>query len=496
MEKIITFFKKRGIFFYVCLFSIIAFLVCLVFASMQQIWFDEAYSLMVAKHSLGDIVSLSAVDMHPPFYYILLHFFGGLFAFNELALRVLSAVFYAASIGMVLFLVSKFFPKKTVIITGLILVLSPFILRYGFEIRMYAMASFIAVSSTLVLYYAYKNNKKWQWVLYGLLVAMGMYTTYMMIVVFIAQLVWLIVSDIKAKKFNRRWLIALIGAVLLFLPWVPTVFSQLGSSAFSGISTTFGLRQVADIVSYYLLYTPSSTLGFLDIALILLLLLALVLSAITIMKRKEFNRDGFWLFLTMFFVPILFFAVVSTPLLGIELYIERYTAQFAIFGYVLIGIVLANLRFTPKKSNNLAIIATVLVLAVGVMNLYSYGNFNFQRNDRPQNKDNAKVISGFCDETIIVDDLYTYIELSSYIPEDCNFYYYSNDEVEYMGGYAPLSLVEEKRLDNDEILRLDGSSFVIVTAGNDPGITTSEEYLLLTVDSSLSYKKMFVYERQ
>ena len=34
----------------------------------QSVWFDEAYSIMVAKQSMGEAIRLTALDTHPPLY--------------------------------------------------------------------------------------------------------------------------------------------------------------------------------------------------------------------------------------------------------------------------------------------------------------------------------------------------------------------------------------------------------------------------------------------
>lgn len=58
----------------------------------QSIWFDEAYSVNLAQRSVGEIISLTAVDVHPPLYYLFLKVWGEIFGFSEVALRC-SSVF-------------------------------------------------------------------------------------------------------------------------------------------------------------------------------------------------------------------------------------------------------------------------------------------------------------------------------------------------------------------------------------------------------------------
>ncbi|MGQ9666196.1 MAG: glycosyltransferase family 39 protein, partial [Anaerolineae bacterium] len=57
----------------------------------ESLWLDVATSLVVADNSPAAIVSLTAEDIHPPLYYLLLHLWL-VFGRSETALRSFSAV--------------------------------------------------------------------------------------------------------------------------------------------------------------------------------------------------------------------------------------------------------------------------------------------------------------------------------------------------------------------------------------------------------------------
>ena len=75
----------------------------------QSVWFDEAYSIMVAKRSASEIIRLSALDTHPPLYYLVLKIWANVFGWSELALRSLSVIFYGASIAVAGCFIKKHF---------------------------------------------------------------------------------------------------------------------------------------------------------------------------------------------------------------------------------------------------------------------------------------------------------------------------------------------------------------------------------------------------
>ena len=47
----------------------------------ESIWLDEAFSIQLAKYDPVEIIRKTARDVHPPLYYLLLHFWINLFGF-------------------------------------------------------------------------------------------------------------------------------------------------------------------------------------------------------------------------------------------------------------------------------------------------------------------------------------------------------------------------------------------------------------------------------
>ena len=133
----------------------------------QSVWFDEAYSIMVAKRSASEIIRLSALDTHPPLYYLVLKIWANVFGWSELALRSLSAIFYGASIAVAGCFIKKHFNARAAIYVLTMLLLAPLLMRYGFEVRMYAMASLIGVAATAMLVRAHSSKRWTDWLIYG-----------------------------------------------------------------------------------------------------------------------------------------------------------------------------------------------------------------------------------------------------------------------------------------------------------------------------------------
>src|SRR3989338_4793672 len=55
---------------------VLAFLLRTANLGAQSIWYDEAFSLLLARYGYGEIVARTARDTMPPLYYWLLHLWG------------------------------------------------------------------------------------------------------------------------------------------------------------------------------------------------------------------------------------------------------------------------------------------------------------------------------------------------------------------------------------------------------------------------------------
>lgn len=65
--------------------------ICLC-AFHTSLWFDESYSVAIAKHGFSDIWKITGNDVHPALYYWALHILYMIFGNNVLAFRLFSVV--------------------------------------------------------------------------------------------------------------------------------------------------------------------------------------------------------------------------------------------------------------------------------------------------------------------------------------------------------------------------------------------------------------------
>jgi mannosyltransferase len=117
----------------------------------QSFWYDEGNSARIAERSLPLIIAGAGGDIHPPLYYIVLHYWRAIFGETEFALRMLSV---ACGVGLVFFtylLARRLFNPRVGLIAAALMACSPFAVYYSQEARMYVLLAFEAVVSTWAL---------------------------------------------------------------------------------------------------------------------------------------------------------------------------------------------------------------------------------------------------------------------------------------------------------------------------------------------------------
>lgn len=432
----------------VILSGIAVFTVAMLFSIGQSIWFDEGYSILLAKSDWSQLFALTGVDAHPPLYYALLKIWGSLFGFSETALRSLSALLLSGAFVATLALLKRLFSTKVALLALPIIVLAPFMIRYGYEVRMYSLALLIAVTATYALVVANEKQRVWQWGIYALLVALGMYTLYMTVVVWLAHFVWLLVTSIKSKQYTfwkNPWIYAYAGAIVIFLPYIGTFLHQMLNSVLPGVGNAITLTRIVDIVTVLFLYIPEWQVG----SLLSLLLFAGIISVSVVgfraAKYMSKTEKKYLVFIaTIILVAMAFYTLTSLPP-RTPIFINRYLAHISVFIYALVGVTLAfGLIYRHKLKGRFAralpIIAysiVIITLSLGMIRLQSTGNFVFERMQHPQTQQIRNSISCNDATTVIADDPYTYVDSIFYF-DGCNLKFFATSDVANKGGYAPL----------------------------------------------------------
>ncbi len=230
------------------LLIIISFGVTVGTLAFQSIRLDEAQSIWVSTKSVPLILHLDAQDVLVPLYEVLLHFWMQIFGSSVLAARSLSFLFFVLTLPVLYLLAKETNSKRVAMITITLFSLSPFIMWYSSEARMYTLFAFITTCNHLFFVRFFSTSGKSSKVGYVITAILGLYTHYFFIFLLATQffyLLWRVVAkpeyevwvkdDIqKPRSRSKRILVThiflMILAGIFFLPWA-LYFIQMGAAS-------------------------------------------------------------------------------------------------------------------------------------------------------------------------------------------------------------------------------------------------------------------------
>lgn len=116
----------------------------------ESLWLDEGFSVLAARRPLGEVLKyVYRLDLHPPLYYMVLHFWIGWFGDSETVMRTLSAIFGTLSIPLVYRLGRDLTDRKTAGWATLLAAISVYHIFFAQEVRGYSLFAFLALLSMM-----------------------------------------------------------------------------------------------------------------------------------------------------------------------------------------------------------------------------------------------------------------------------------------------------------------------------------------------------------
>lgn len=197
----------------------------------QRVWWDEGWSVWVARFSPLEILRQTGNDVHPPLYFELLHVWRALSGDSEAGLRLLSAFLGLLTVAMTYALgrrmargtLSPSAATRVGVLAALFLTVSRFTIAWSQEIRMYALASLLAVLAVWAARRVWAGGGWHDAAVYVLAIAGGLYTLYLFAPVWVAiNVAWLWVWRAAADRRRTflHWVALQLMVTALFLPWL------------------------------------------------------------------------------------------------------------------------------------------------------------------------------------------------------------------------------------------------------------------------------------
>ena len=193
---------------------------------------DEAYSILLVRGSVPEIIKGTAVDVHPPLYYLILKL-TSLFVGESLVwYRIVTAL---ATWLNLLILGATFIRKRwgwrVSVIYILWFGLTYSTLEKSSLVRMYSWAAFFVTATALFLF-AYYEKRSMKSLALGILMTLGaMYTHYYAVLaVFV---IWVMLLAAFWLRREKVWGILLGGVIVTvgYLPWLGVLLTQFRNVA-------------------------------------------------------------------------------------------------------------------------------------------------------------------------------------------------------------------------------------------------------------------------
>jgi len=346
----------------------------------QSLWGDEACMVYLAQEPASEIVRALAsagrpdVDVAPPVYFLLLHYWFRLFGASDVSARSFSAAAGWLSV-LALYLVGReLFDRRTALVGSGLASIHGFWIWYAQEARMYSLALLAALVCTWLFALLLRRPTWPATAAYGLSAVLGLYIQYYFVLllgvhaVYIAAAAfWPRLSPTGARPQKRMFAAAWAGAAAAFAPWIIVMLRDFRFAQGPGGFPSY-FSALATPAFLFLKFASFANEAFLREHMLLYALTALFAAACV---AAAFRRPVSWQAMFLGSAIVLPFAVVySLSLLGLPVYKGH---PFIIFSGFFILLTVHGAFRLPRR------IGPALVLTLAAANVYTLATLNYSR---------------------------------------------------------------------------------------------------------------------
>ena len=381
----------------------------------ESLWLDEGFSVEWASKDPAGIITSASSDVHTPFYFLLLHYWMGLFGSSEAAIRSLSLIFSFLSILIIYRIGESLFDKKIGLLSSLFMALSTFHIYFAQEARPYALVIFLTLLSMLYFQRHLESNSKRDTLLYIILTSLMFYTHIFGLFIILAQNMF--VFSIRTRKPIRellKWIKVQTILFIVILPWFLIILFRLsdliGNQSVIGWlpapSLLYILGTFGEYFGYYYVYPweglSTSLPNIISIisAIVAFIVLCLVANSLIEIRDKriilpEKNRKKLYMLVLWLFVPILVPLIISLTIKPI--FWPRFTIIASPAFYIL-----ASVGINKINRKHVRIILIAVIISMSMVNAY--------RLHTDINKEQWREAAGIIQEMSLDNDILVYYQ--------------------------------------------------------------------------------------
>jgi uncharacterized membrane protein len=195
--------------------------------SDKSLWVDELFTAELAGHSATQIVADVSGDLHPPLYFWVVRGWSALAGTSEVALRLPSV--FAALLGLWFTwqLGVRIVGRLAAQVSMIALAFSPLFVEFSRMARYYSWVLALGTLATLMFVNALQHGRWRDWAAYGLIVTLGLFTSYLSATLVLAHGLAVVFDRQAARSQGGKWLLSVIIVGAVFTPWLPVVARQV-----------------------------------------------------------------------------------------------------------------------------------------------------------------------------------------------------------------------------------------------------------------------------
>lgn len=332
----------------------------------SNLWFDESYSVGLARHTFGEIWSIGGHDVHPILYYWMLRIVYLMTGGTIMAYRIFSVIPIAIMIILGYTHIRKDFGEKTGFIFSFLSAFLPEMAQYAIEIRMYSWAILAVTILALYAYRLTKEDNTKNWIIFGLSSLASIYLHYYgLMAAGLINVFLLIYLIVKKRKKGIIFIISFgILQSLAYLPWLVNFATQL-SNVSSGywIGFSFPKTPMELLSSQLAGYVKTSDYTGLIVPTVLALELYayMIYKTYKYVKAKEDLNSFKWSVIVYF--AVILAAIGITALMKTSILYYRYL-------FVITGLYIFAVSFILGKEENRIEIVTILSV-IAILGVYN-----------------------------------------------------------------------------------------------------------------------------
>lgn len=351
----------RKINFYLIAILLIGFLLRIYNLTFESFWYDEIFSAKIATFSFSEIIRITAIDVHPPLYYILLKIWISIFPNNDFFIRLLSVAFSISSISLVYFYSKKIFNQKIAYFAAILLAFSCLDVLYAKEARMYSLLSLLIIIEMFSVCLFIKTNEYKYLLCHIVSSTLSIYTqNFAFLYLFVSGvngLIYIIYYKSKIKQI-AKFGFSYLAIFLLYLPWLPTLLSHL-----KGVNQSFWIPKISLFAFGETLFEFS---GSISLGIIFLSLIVFYL----VKNLKLKNTNSLFIFSWMI-IPISIIILISVFNVTSSIYKIRFLVPSLAPFLIIASIALDNLW---EKKKMLSIVILSIIVIISTIEIYSRAN--------------------------------------------------------------------------------------------------------------------------